>query len=57
MPRWLLEKAAMHYCRYEKPVYSVVINLTGGKEEERCIMDCVDMTVIDFSYRPINRQN
>ena len=56
MARRLLEYTTMHHCRYEKPVYPVVINLTGGRGEERYIVDCADLTVIDFNYRLINLQ-
>ncbi len=57
MARRLLEYTAMHHCRHERPVYPVVINLTGGRGEERYIVDCVDLTVIDFSYRLLNLQD
>ncbi len=51
----LLEYTAMHHRRYEKPVYPVIINLTGGgRREERYIMDCLDLTVVDFNYLRIN---
>ena len=51
----LLEYTAMHHRRYEKPVYPVIINLTGGgRREERYIMDCLDLTVVDFNFRWIN---
>jgi len=51
----LLEYTAIHHRRYEKPVYPVIINLTGGsRREERYIMDCLDLTVIDFNYLLIN---
>lgn len=51
----LLEYTAMHHRRHQKPVYPVVINLTGkGQQAEKYIMDCLDMTVVDFSYRLIN---
>jgi predicted transposase YdaD len=51
----LLEYTAIHHRRYEKPVYPVIINLTGGsRREERYIMDCLDLTVIDFNYILIN---
>ncbi|MCL6478859.1 MAG: Rpn family recombination-promoting nuclease/putative transposase [Peptococcaceae bacterium] len=51
----LLEYTAMHHRRHEKPVYPVVINLTGrGLPAEKYTMDCLDLTVVDFSYRTIN---
>ncbi|BAF58361.1 hypothetical protein PTH_0180 [Pelotomaculum thermopropionicum SI] len=58
MARRLLEYTAMHHRRYEKPVYPVVINLTGsGRRDERYIVECLDLTVIDFSYRQINLED
>jgi len=46
---------AMHHRRHEKPVYPVVINLTGGgRQDERYIFECLDLTVVDFSYCLIN---
>lgn len=51
----LLEYTAMHHRRYKKPVYPVIINLTGvGRREERYIMECLDLTVVDFNFRWIN---
>lgn len=58
MARRLLEYTAMHHRRHEKPVYPVVINLTGGgRQDERHIMDCLDLTVVDFNYRMINLED
>ncbi len=55
MGRRLLEYTAMHHCRHGKPVYPVVINLTGGsRQDEQYIMECIDLTVVDFNYRQIN---
>jgi predicted transposase YdaD len=54
----LLEYTAMHHRRHEKPVYPVVINLTGrGRQAEQYIMDCLELTVVDFSYRMINLED
>jgi len=58
MARRLLEYTAIHHCRYEKPVYPVVINLTGGgRQDERYLFECLDLTVVDFSYRLINLED
>ena len=58
MARRLLEYTAIHHCRYEKPVYPVVINLTGGgRQGERYLFECLDLTVVDFSYRLINLED
>ena len=55
MGRRLLEYTAMHHRRHGKPVYPVVINLTGGsRQDEQYIMECIDLTVVDFNYRQIN---
>ena len=54
----LLEYTAMHHRRHEKPVYPVVINLTGkGRQAEQYIMDCLELTVVDFNYRLINLED
>jgi len=54
----LLEYTAMHHRRHERPVYPVVINLTGGgRREERYTVDCLDLTVVDFNYRLINLED
>ncbi len=54
----LLEYTAMHHRRHEKPVYPVVINLTGrGRQAEQYTMDCLDLTVVDFNYRLINLED
>jgi len=58
MARRLLEYTAMHHRRHEKPVYPVVINLTGGgRQDERYIFECLDLTVVDFNYRLINLED
>jgi predicted transposase YdaD len=58
MARRLLEYTAMHHCRHEKPVYPVVINLTGGSRQDgRYMFECFDLTVVDFNYRQINLQD
>jgi len=58
MARRLLEYTAMHHCRYEKPVYPVVINLTGSsRQDDRYIFECLELTVVDFNYRQINLQD
>ncbi len=55
MARRLLEYTVIHHRRHEKPVYPVVINLTGGgRQDEQCIIKCLDLTVVDFNYRQIN---
>ena len=54
----LLEYTAMHHRRHKKPVYPVVINLTGkGRQSEQYIMDCLELTVVDFNYRLINLED
>jgi predicted transposase YdaD len=54
----LLEYTAMHHRRHGKPVYPVVINLTGGgRREESYTVDCLDLTVVDFNYRMINLED
>ena len=54
----LLEYTAMHHRRHERPVYPVVINLTGGgRREERYTVDCLDLTVVDSNYRLINLED
>ncbi len=54
----LLEYTAMHHCRHDKPVYPVIINLTGkGRQAERYTMDCLELTVVDFNYRMINLED
>lgn len=58
MAHRLLEYTAMHHRRYEKPVYPVVINLTGrGQQDSQYTFDCVDITVVNFNYRQINLQD
>jgi len=58
MAERLLEYTAMHHRRHEKPVYPVVINLTGkGRQAEQYKMDCLELTVVDFNYRMINLED
>ncbi|MQL53232.1 hypothetical protein GFC01_13380 [Desulfofundulus thermobenzoicus] len=54
MPRRLLEYTAMQHREYNKPVYPVVLNLTGRPQEDSYGFDCLDLTVVSFSYRLIN---
>jgi len=55
MPQRMLEYTAMHHRAHKKPVYPVLINLTGrGRREEYYTYDCLDITVIDFNYRQFN---
>ena len=54
MPLRMMEYTSMHHRRHKKPVYPVVVNLTGRGKEERYSFDCLDLTVIDFNYRQIN---
>lgn len=54
----LLEYTAMHHRRHEIPIYPVVINLTGGgRQDEQYIMECLDLTVVDFNYRRLNLED
>ncbi len=59
MPRRLLEYTAMHHRRYQKPVYPVVINLTGSDRlyNGRYTVDCLELTVVEFNYRQLNLQD
>jgi len=51
----LLEYTAIHHRRHEKPIYPVVINLTGGhRQDKQYKIECIDLTVVDFNYRQIN---
>jgi predicted transposase YdaD len=54
IPLRLLEYTAMQHREYRKPVYPVVLNLTGRPQEEGYGFDCLDLTVVAFSYRVIN---
>ncbi|AGL03678.1 Rpn family recombination-promoting nuclease/putative transposase [Desulfoscipio gibsoniae] len=55
MPLRLLEYTAMHHRTHKKPVYPVLINLTGqGYREECYTYECLDITVINFNYRQFN---
>jgi len=51
----LLEYTAMQHREFGKPVYPVVINLTGRKRQETTYgFACLDLTVVTFSYRLVN---
>lgn len=54
MPRRLLEYTAMQHREFKKPVYPVVLNLTGREQEDTYGFDCLDLTVVTFNYRVIN---
>ncbi|TEB11297.1 hypothetical protein Psfp_03995 [Pelotomaculum sp. FP] len=54
MPLRMLEYTAIHHRRYRKPVYPVVVNLTGRGIKEKYSFDCLDLSVIGFNYRQIN---
>jgi predicted transposase YdaD len=54
MPLRIMEYTSIHHRRYRKPVYPVVVNLTGRGKKERYSFGCLDLTVIDFNYRQIN---
>ena len=55
MPLRLLEYTAIHHRAYKKPIYPVLINLTGqGHKDEYYTYECLDITVIDFNYRQFN---
>ncbi len=59
MPRRLLEYVAMHHRRHQRPVYPVVINLTGSdrRQDGRYAIDCLELTVVEFNYRQLNLQD
>jgi hypothetical protein len=45
----------MHHRTYKRPVYPVLINLTGRGHREECYTyECLDITVINFNYRQFN---
>ena len=54
MPRRLLEYTALQHREFKKPVYPVVLNLTGRPQADTYGFDCLDLTVVAFSYRLIN---
>ncbi|MGQ9533566.1 MAG: hypothetical protein ACUVTQ_12345, partial [Desulfotomaculales bacterium] len=54
MARRLLEYTAMQHREFERPVYPVVLNLTGRLEEESYYFDCLDLRVVTFNYRALN---
>ena len=54
MPLRMLEYTAIHHRRYRKPVYPVLVNLTGRGIKEKYSFDCLDLSVIGFNYRQIN---
>ena len=55
MPRRLLEYTAMQHREFGKPIYPVVINLTGRQRQESVYkFDCLDLTVVTFCYRLVN---
>jgi len=59
MPRRLLEYMAMHHRRHQKPIYPVVINLTGSDRPQggRYTVEYLELTVLDFNYRQFNLQD
>ncbi len=59
IPGRLLEYTAMHHRRYQKPIYPVVINLTGSDrlQDGRYTVDCLELMVVDFNYRQLNLQD
>ncbi|TEB05673.1 putative transposase, YhgA-like [Pelotomaculum schinkii] len=50
----MMEYTAIHHRRYGKPVYPVVVNLTGRGIKERYSFDCLDLTVMSFKYHQVN---
>ena len=54
MPRRLLEYTTMQHREFKKPVYPVVLNLTGRPQEDTYGFDCLELTVITFNYRVVN---
>ena len=55
IPQRLLEYTAMQHREYNKPVYPVVINLTGKQKHNKTYeFECLDLTVISFNYRVQN---
>ena len=54
IPLRLLEYTAMQHREFKKPVYPVVLNLTGRPQAESYSFDCLDLAVVSFNYRVIN---
>lgn len=54
MPSRILEYTAMQHRAFKKPVYPVVINLTGSPQQDIYSFECLDLTVVNFSYKLIN---
>ena len=57
MPRRLLEYTAMQHREFKKPVYPVVLNLTGRPQEDTYGFDCLELTVVTFNYRVVNLED
>jgi len=59
MPVRLLEYTAMHHRRHQRPIYPVVINLTGSNwpQDGRYTIECLELTVLEFNYRQLNLQD
>lgn len=54
MPLRIMEYTALHHRRYRKPIYPVVVNLTGIGIKDRYSFDCLELTIMDFNYRQVN---
>jgi predicted transposase YdaD len=54
MPLRIMEYTALHHRRYGKPIYPVVVNLTGRGMKERYSFDCLDLTIMALNYRQVN---
>lgn len=54
MPLRIMEYTALHHRRYRKPIYPVVVNLTGIGIKDRYSFDCLDLTIMNFNYRQVN---
>jgi len=52
--RRLLEYTVMQHRKFNKPVYPVVVNLTGRPQVDNYSFECLELKVVDFSYRLIN---
>ncbi len=59
MPKRLLEYMVMHHRQHQRPIYPVVINLTGSDRlrDGRYTVDCLELTVLEFNYRQLNLQD
>ena len=57
MPRRLLEYTALQHREFKKPVYPVVLNLTGRPQEDTYGFDCLGFTVVTFHYRVVNLED